>query len=408
VAAIKHNRQPHEYKLILCLLLNLFIFLITVSPAFSEDYATAQTYIHAFSNNITVYTGVFALNKDVSLNTTAYFKYTVDMINPNLFEEGGGGGGGGVEADKKSAPKALAAVSGASTIGGSSAATDTRNNITLGLTHNFDNIISVEAGYDYSAEKDYVSNTPGITLKKDLFLKNTTLILGYSKNMDSVDGKYMTLTEKKNTNNYYAGFTQIITSKTIAQIGYLRSEAAGFLSEGNRLVPVNGATALSCTDISTTCKVEKFPDSRNRDALILGINHYLQHGLIYSPSAASVRLTLRYYKDDWNVDSFTEQAEYYQYLPYQNLLRLDARMYQQSKASFVRSIYTSSDKYLSVSPQLEKQDTYLFGVKLSHQFADDPDIGIFANSYLEGGYEFYTQSTNVSAHDFIVSLKFIF
>lgn len=406
MAVIRDITPAYKHKLILCLLLTFFIFTITVSPALSEDYAIAQTYIHAFSNNISVYTGVFALNKDVSLNTTAYFKYTVDMINPNLFEEGGEGGGG--EAEKKLVSKGLAAISGASTAAGSNAASDTRNNLTLGLTHNFDNILSVEAGYDFSSEKDYISSTPGITLKKDLFRKNTTLILGYSKNMDSVDGKYMTSTEKKNTNNYYAGFTQIITPKTIAQIGYLRNEATGFMPEGNRLVPVDGATASSCTDKSATCLLEVFPDGRRREAYLLGINHYLPHGLLYPPAASSVRLSLRYYRDDWDVSSYTEEAEYYQYLPDQNLLRLDIRTYQQSKAFFVKSSYKTTDAYLTVSPQLEKQNTYLFGIKLSHTFEDDPDYGIFANSYLEGGYEFYTQSTNVSAHNFIVGLKFLF
>lgn len=407
MAVIRNICPPDKYKLISCLLLTLFIFIITVLPAGAEDYAVAQTYIHAFSNDIAVYTGVFALNREVSLNTTAYFKYTVDMINPNFFE-GEGGEEGGLEADKKVVSKGLAAISGASTAAGSNAASDIRNNLTLGLTHNFDDVISVEAGYDYSSEKDYISGTPGITLKKELFRKNTTLILGYSKNMDTVDGKYMISAENKNTNNYYAGLTQIITAKTIAQIGYSRNEVTGFMPEGNRLVPVNGATAVSCTDKSATCLLEVFPDGRRREAYILGINHYLQHGLLYPPAASSVRLTLRYYKDDWDVSSYTEEAEYYQYLPSQNLLRLDIRTYQQSKAFFVKSSYLSTDTYLTVSPQLEKQNTYLLGIKFSHAFEDDPDYGIFANSHLEGGYEFYTQSTSVSAHNFSIGVKFLF
>ena len=33
-------------------------------------------------NSVTVYSTVFALNKDVSLDTLTYFKYNIDMINP--------------------------------------------------------------------------------------------------------------------------------------------------------------------------------------------------------------------------------------------------------------------------------------------------------------------------------------
>ena len=378
-----------------------------MSPVHAEDYAVAQTYIHSFSNNISVYTGVFALNKDVSLNTTAYVKYTVDMINPNFFSEGGGGGEG---AGKRRADTGLVAISGASTAaGGSSAASDTRNNLTAALTHNFDNIVTIEAGYDYSAEKDYISSTPGITLKKDLFQKNTTVTLGYSKNMDSVNGKFMASTEKKNTNNYYIGLTQIISQKTVAQIGYSKSEITGFMGEGNRLVPVDGAAASSCTDATIiNCEREKLPGTRSREAYLFGINQYFLHGILYYPAPSSLRLTLRQYKDSWDVTSYTEEAEYYQYLPDQNLLKLDFRTYQQTKAYFVKSAYISTDTFLTASPQLEKQNTYLLGIKLTHTLEDDPDYGIFAKSLLEGGYEFYTQSTNVSAHNFTVGVKFLF
>ena len=399
MAAIKLNK-------IICLTCLLLIF--ALSPARAEDYAVAQTYIHNFSNNSSVYTGVFALNKDVSLNTSVYGKYTVDMVNPNLFEEEGGEDG--EEADKRKADRGFVAVSGASTAaGGSNAASDTRNNLTAGVTHNFENIVTVEAGYDYSSEKDYISSTPGITIKKELFQKNTTLTLGYSKNMDSVNGKFMTSTDKKNTNNYYAGLTQIISPKTVAQFGYSRNEAKGFMSEGNRLVPVNGVDASTCTDTSVTnCLLEKFPDTRLREAYIFGVNHYLLNGIIYPQAPSSIRLTLRQYKDDWDVSSYTEEIEYYQYLPEQNLLRLNFRNYQQTKAYFVKSAYSSSDKYLSVSPQLEAMQTYLIGFKLSHSFDDDPDYGIFANSFVEGGYEYYFQSTETSAHNFTCGVKFLF
>lgn len=394
MAVIKFNK----IIFLICLLL-----IFAVSPVHAEDYAVAQTYIHAFSNNISVYTGVFALNKDVSLNTSVYGKYTVDMINPNFFEEGGEGAG------KRRADKAFVAVSGASTAaGGSSGASDTRNNLTAGVTHNFDNIVTIEAGYDYSSEKDYISNTPGITFKKDLFQKNTTLTVGYSKNMDNVNGKFMASTDKKNTNNYYVGLTQIITPKTIAQLGYSRNEAKGFMPEGNRLVPVDGVDASTCTDKSATCLLEVFPDTRLREAYILGVNHYMLNGIIYPPAPSSIRLTLRQYKDDWDISSYTEEIEYYQYLPEQNLLRLNFRNYQQTKAYFVKSAHSSTDQYLSISPQLEAMQTYLIGVKLSHAFDDDPDYGIFANSFIEGGYEYYLQSTETSAHNFTLGVKFLF
>jgi len=212
--AVINFRTPLGFIYRLVIICAFFIF--TSANAGAEDYVTGQTYIHSFSNSVMVYTGVFALNKDLSLDTSTYFKYTVDFINPSFGEGGGGKGGGGGGDDFSSK---VAATSGASSSvsssGGGSAASDTRNELTVGFTHNFSNIIGVEVYYDYSKEKDYTSNTPSISLKKDLFEKNTTLTAGYSKSMDDVYGQFMTEHKTKVTNSYFVGITQVLSPFTV-------------------------------------------------------------------------------------------------------------------------------------------------------------------------------------------------
>lgn len=356
------------------------------SQANAEDYATAQTYIHSFTNNINVYSGVFSLNKDVSMDTSAYLKYSVDVIDSSGDDDDG------------------TVVSGASSAA-TTGVSDTRNDINLGFTHNFKNIIGLEAYYDYSKETDYTSKTPTLTLKKELFDKNTTLSLGYSRNDDEISGKFLGSTQPRTTDNFFFGVTQVISPVTIAQIGYSRSNSRGQMSEGIRLVPLNGVAASTCTAESATCVDEAHPSSRYRDAYILGVNHYFLNSPYKFLEGSSVKFTLRYYNDSWDIESYMAEAEWNKYLNDRLLLRLDYRYYTQTAAYFVKDIYTASDEFKSSSPQLVSKDTQLAGVKLSYEFEEDESSGIRLGS-IEGKYEAWAESTDVYAHIIMAALRF--
>lgn len=385
----------------------VFLFLLTAYSLLltanveAEDYAAIQGYIHSFNNNVSVYSGVFALNKDINLDTSAYFKYTIDMINPDFGEGGKYGGANGEDGeDDDYVSNNVAATSGASSSSSSSSGgtvSDTRNEITLGLTHNFSNIIGIDIYYDYSKEKDYTSNTPSISLKRDLFEKNTTLTMGYSKSMDDVYGQFMTEHKTKDSNNYFAGITQVISPVTVLQVGYYIGDVKGNTSEGIRLVPIDGATQSSCTAISTTCVNEVFPDNRLRNAYVFGINHYFAGGFM---DRSAIKLNSRYYNDDWGIKSRTKEIEYYKYLSDKTILRLNVRYYEQTKTDFVKDAYTTSDMYKSSSQQLLAFNSQLAGIKLTHTFEK--------NSFVEGKYEFYTQSIGINAHIFMIGLRYIF
>lgn len=358
------------------------------SDASAEDYARAQTYIHSFNNNVKVLTAVFALNKDINLDTNSYFKYTVDIINPKLESE---------ENEHGTATTTTTTTSGASTAAGGGGAKDVRNEITAGVTHNFNNIVGVELYYDYSKENDYTSHTPSLTLKKDLFEKNSTLTMSYSRNMDKVYGKFMNGEQGRNTDNYFFGITQVLSPLTIAQLGYSRSNVAGFNSDGVRLVPLNGISASSCTDRSVSCVDEAFPDNRKRDAVVFGINQYFPNSII---DRSSVKFTYRYYNDDWNIASNTEEVEYNEYITEDTIFRVNFRYYEQTKANFVNDTYASSDRYKSSSPQFSGFNSQLFGLKLTNNFLRE---GSF-----EGKYEYYSQSINTYAHIFMFTLRLLF
>ena len=390
----------------------LFVFSILstcgATKARGEEYAIAQSYLHAFSNNLVVFTELFALNKELSLDTSTYFKYTVDLIQPGLFEDDDDDEGGD-------------ATSGASSA--AAGGQDSRHEVTAGISHNFKDLVGVELYYDASWEKDYKSSTPTVTLKKELFNKNSTISFGYSQNNDEISGKFIGGTEKRTTDNYYLGLTQVLSPVTIIQTGYSHIESNGYMPEGIRLVPVDGVTAASCTAESLTCLDEVFPDSRKRDAFILGINHYFNTEpsgerfnirkptpflLNYLLNQSVLKLTLRYYYDDWDIDSFTAEVMHSKPLTENNSLRLNYRFYIQNKTSFFKDDYLSSDLLRSTSPQHDEFHTQLFGAKFIHRLKNRPQIGSFGLGTIEGKYEFYTKSTHVSAHILMASLRFVY
>jgi hypothetical protein len=374
-----------------------------------EDYAVAQSYVHAFNNNVTVFTEVFALNKEFSLDTSAYLKYTVDLIQPGLFEDDDDDDDDGD------------AISGASSAAGGGQ--DSRHEVTAGISHNFSDLLGIELYYDYSTEEDYRSSTPTVTLKKELFNKNTTLSFGYSRNMDEISGQFIGGTEERTTNNYYLGVTQVLSPVTIMQAGYSHMDSKGFMPEGIRLVPVDGVTAASCTAESATCLDEVFPDSRKRNAVLMGINHYFNRerrgernntgrprldvlgGLL---DRSTLKLTLRYYYDDWDIDAYTVEIMESKPITESNTLRLNYRFYIQDKASFFKKEYLSTDSLRSTSPQHRSFNTHLLGAKLSHRLKDRPQAGPFGLGVVEGKYEFYFETTHVSAHIVMASLRFVY
>ncbi|MFQ5587064.1 MAG: DUF3570 domain-containing protein [Thermodesulfobacteriota bacterium] len=384
---------------------SLLLAALTMLPASStqgEDYAAVQSYIHAFNNNVTVYTEVFALNKEFSLNTSSYVKYTVDFIQPGLFESEDDDG------------DAVSSASSSAAGGGQ----DTRNELTAGISHNFPDLVAVELYYDYSDEKDYTSSTPTISLKKELFNKNTTLTLGYSRNMDDVSGRFMDSTQTRTTDNYYFGLTQIISPVTIVQAGYSRTESDGFQAEGIRLVPVDGVASSSCTEESATCLEEAFPESRRRNAYILGINHYFTEGdgkewlglkgLGIPFGRSSINLTFRYYDDDWDIESYTGEIAYYKYLSDNDIVRLNYRFYNQTASFFFKDDYLSSDALRSSSPQHRDFSTHLAGVKLTHSLNNRPSVGPVEMGGIEAKYEFYLESSRVQAHIVMASFRLLF
>lgn len=380
--------------------------LATPDNSRAESYAAAQSYVHSFNNNVTVWTELFALNKDLNLDTSMYFKYNVDLINPGKGGGGEGGEGGAGSVKKGNVAAATGASSATSSSGGAS--TDTRHELLGSITHDFKNVVGVEASFDYSTEKDYASRTPSISLKKEMFDKNTTLTVGFSKNFDSISGNHMEGIQNRSTDNYFVGVTQLISPVTMAQVGYSRSNSYGFMAEGVRLVPINGETASNCAIKGAKCVYEQFPGKRFRNGYIASVSHYLTNQPLDFLNRSSVKFQYRYYDDNWGIHSHTGDGEWNKYLGEKWLMRLNYRYYQQTKAFFDKEGVTGADIYKSASPQIKGFTTHLGGLKMTYFFKTKAAEGaLIQGGSVEGKYEYYTESIGVNAHIFMAGLRLL-
>jgi hypothetical protein len=202
------------------------------------------------------------------------------------------------------------------------------------------------------AERDYLSLTVGGTGSVDLPGKNTNLALSYTHNFDQVcdrDNAMATPLERQAltgdvpcSKRYIRGedtpgmsvwrdvaidtaqatITQNLSPTTNLQLSLWGQVIQGFQSNPYRSVRVGPIDAQ-----------EHSPENRARGAVSARINRFL-------PAIRSAaHLSLRGTSDTWGVSSGTLEAAWSQYAGDSLLLRLRARIYQQTAATFFKDAF---------------------------------------------------------------------
>ncbi|HTM19178.1 MAG TPA: DUF3570 domain-containing protein [Kofleriaceae bacterium] len=204
-----------------------------------------------------------------------------------------------------------------------------------------------------AAERDYLSINFGGSGDIDLPGKNTNFALSYTHNMDQVcdrdnsmltpfqrrtldglqpcdkrgglrgkDTMGVTLWHDLSIDTLQGSVTQNLSPTMVGQVSLYGQISHGFQSNPYRAVRVRSVEAQ-----------ETVPDVRARAALSVRVNKYLP------ALAASINADLRAYSDTWGVNSGTLEAAWNQYFGKSLLLRVRARLYQQSAAAFFKDAF---------------------------------------------------------------------
>ena len=248
---------------------------------------------------------------------------------------------------------------------------DSRVALAANWKHIFSRRLTLTGGINASSEEDYESSGGSISFNLDSEDKLTTwsLSLASSKDdisrssrVDDVSGIPKGLTnselllrqsdqEIRHSNDTVVGLTQVLSPTTLMQISLTQSHSDGYHSDPYKLISIvdgNGVQVVSY--------YEKRPDLRSRDILYTQIIHNIEDDVL--------RLGFRYYRDDWDITSYTFDLKYRASLN-GYYMEPHFRYYQQSAAGFHRYYLNSSDiapQYASADSRLAEFNSYTVGL----------------------------------------------
>lgn len=272
---------------------------------------------------------------------------------------------------------------------------------------------SVTAGYAYSTEHDYRSNSLHVNARSDAFQHNTQLELSYARNFDVVCDRVQEQSDTTRwvalessvgcfTNNplrttqsigidtFEASWAQSWTPIVETQLTYTAQLVDGFQSDPYRSVVLGSGVKAQ----------EHEPSERARQAVTARVAWYLRS------IRSAVRVSLRGYYDTWAIKSGTAEIEFEKSLGESVRLMARGRLYDQTGAVFWSDDYTAGapplgprGQYWTGDRELSPFWSWLGGVRAVWSIAAEKDrpIGIFESLELAASgsvtgftYEEYT------------------
>ena len=243
--------------------------------------------------------------------------------------------------------------------------------------------MALDAGYTYAFEHDYRSHAVDASARVDLWGKNTTFLLGYSHNFDSVcdannqgakplerkslatstgcfqTGQLGLTVEPLAIDSYAGSWTQVLAPTIVGDLSLAFQVLDGFQSNPYRRVRLfSGAVEAQ----------ESEPLLRERVAL------QARARFAVPKLHAAIGTSARLYWDTWDVKSITAEVAWEQYLGTHVVMRVRGRFYQQTRALFYRDAGETLS-YESVGPvgqyftgdrELAPIRDWLVGVKLAY------------------------------------------
>jgi hypothetical protein len=223
-------------------------------------------------------------------------------------------------------------------------------------------------GFSNSKERDYISNTPHISLSQDMFGDLTTVTLGFSRSRDSVgenDGTAfvpnVVWLGHAESRAYDLGLSQILTRNLIAGVTLDVITDDGYLANPYRSIRYRSDAPLGYSLAS-----QVYPDTRTSTAVEGRLKYYL-------PYRAAASVIYRYYRDTWAIVGNTLEFDYTQPIRNRWIFEGRVRYYKQTAASFYSDIfpYANSQNYEGRDKDLAASDNFTYGVKVTYAWLPD-------------------------------------
>ena len=242
--------------------------------------------------------------------------------------------------------------------------------------------------YYVSSESDYLAQQVGGRWNRDFRQQSVNLSLGSSWGWDAIaplaNDRTQTGDARKTTLHWNAVMTQVVSPSLLVRYGVEYNVVNGLQHNPYRDVYAGG-----------TIVPERAPDERQRRDAFVRVNQAL-------PDRASIKLSYRFYNDDWGITSHELGTRLSQYVTRGLSARWEYRYYTQTSADFFSSDYTSVNGiggYLTGDYRLGPLSSHLFGAALRADLeAFAPTRALMRRMTLWLDLERYFNSNNYSAN----------
>lgn len=249
---------------------------------------------------------------------------------------------------------------------------ETRREYTLGTDYLYRNT-TMGVSATASDERDYQSNTVGLTVAHEVLDDLTTINLGYSVGRDTVGKTDTAFSEPVNRHSYQLGVSQIFTKTFLMTLNYDAILEDGYLNSPYRAARLQGLLVP-----------EIYPRTRDSYAVSL---HAIQ-GLLDDEGRvhASVRIGYRYFWDTWNINAHTVELGYAGRYPGGWTIEPHYRYYRQSAASFYSDNFQVPMTFMARDKELSTFTSHSIGAKVTYDLAQHR-LG-FARAAVTIAYDF--------------------
>jgi len=199
---------------------------------------------------------------------------------------------------------------------------DRRNTGDLKVTRRFGDL-ALSASRTLSKEEDYHSKAFGLEARLDLNQRNTTIAAGYGKSNDRIlSADDPNLNERRDTREYLAGVTQVISPTSLVQSTITWARGTGWYNDPYKLTFTFFDAGLPIL------APDRRPDHRDT---LAWLTRYRAH---FPAAHGTLQADYRFYRDDWGIRAHTLEVAWQQELNERWALRPALRYYTQDAADF--------------------------------------------------------------------------
>lgn len=242
--------------------------------------------------------------------------------------------------------------------------TDERISVSINYSYFFD-FGKLSVTPSFSDENDYTSNALTMQFEWDTTSKNTTFAVGAGFADEQVWATGDVVKNDKEGVSAFFGVTQMINAKSLMQFNFSVANESGYLNDPYKL-----------TLVQDTIAPDTRPDDRTQ---VSGLARYIRH----MGEGFSLRVAYRYFSDDWDVQSHTFEASWYQELQSGWLINPSVRYYTQEKARFYAPYFVDlrADGFYTSDFRLASFGSIMAGLKIGKT--------VFGNTHLSFAVDFY-------------------